>query len=83
MAFGLSIFKVFIFYFSVTHIVHGDVLYTGNDPVNILNFESLESFIWLRPHYNLVQFYNSWCGHCIRFAPTWNEFAESIDGKLL
>ena len=26
----------------------------------------------------LIQFYNSWCGHCIAFAPTFKEFAHNV-----
>ena len=28
----------------------------------------------------LIEFYSSWCGHCIHFAPTWKELAEEVAG---
>ena len=28
----------------------------------------------------VVEFYNSWCGHCIKFAPNWKEFAKEHTG---
>jgi hypothetical protein len=29
----------------------------------------------------LVQFYSSWCGHCIGYAPTWRALAEDVRGE--
>ena len=29
----------------------------------------------------LVEFYNSWCGHCINFAPTYKKVASDFKGK--
>ncbi|XP_074655304.1 sulfhydryl oxidase 2-like [Tubulanus polymorphus] len=30
----------------------------------------------------LVEFYSSWCGHCIRFAPTYKKLAKDVEGWL-
>uniref|UniRef100_A0A8D0MLU0 Sulfhydryl oxidase n=1 Tax=Sus scrofa TaxID=9823 RepID=A0A8D0MLU0_PIG len=29
----------------------------------------------------LVQFYSSWCGHCIGYAPTWRALADDVRGE--
>ena len=29
----------------------------------------------------LVQFYSSWCGHCIGYAPTWRALAADVRGE--
>ena len=28
----------------------------------------------------VIEFYNSWCGHCVRFAPTWKQLSQNIIG---
>ena len=70
----------FVWFFTL---VLGDVLYTDKDSVHILNHKNFGDVVYLKPHCMLVEFYNSWCGHCIRFAPVWKDFAISIDGNLL
>lgn len=37
-------------------------------------FNSSQSTSWL------VEFYNSWCGHCHRFSPVWKQFSLDISG---
>ena len=59
-----------------------DKLYTNIDAVEILNTQNFESSVILKPYAIVVEFYNSWCGHCIRFAPKWKKFAKSIGGKV-
>ena len=67
------------------HSVEGykDGLYsTDTDFVKPLNADTFEaevingrqSVIWI------VEFYNSWCGHCIHFAPTWKQLAQEMKG---
>lgn len=47
------------------------------DSTNFTSFlEHKQKLIWL-------EYYNSWCGHCIRFAPTWKELAKDIVGWSL
>ena len=31
----------------------------------------------------IVEFYSSYCGHCVHFAPTYKEFSEEIYGELI
>lgn len=31
----------------------------------------------------LIEFYSSWCGHCIDFAPTFLKLANDVKGSLL
>lgn len=63
-------------------IVSGRGLYSGFDKFKELNSTNLRltvfnknvSYTWL------IEFYNSWCGHCHRFAPVWKDFATDIYG---
>ena len=29
----------------------------------------------------IIEYYNSWCGHCVRFVPTWKLLANDIKGN--
>ena len=58
-------------------------LYTEDDPLVLLGSGSLKrsvssnsSSAWL------VQFYSSWCGHCIQFSSTWKALAHDVQGGL-
>lgn len=55
-------------------------LYTENDKVHILTKDNFQGMVHDKPHAWLIEFYNSWCGHCRKFAPTWVEFATSVHG---
>lgn len=50
-------------------------LYNATDKVNILNETNFKSSVIGQPHSSLVEFYNSYCGHCKRFAPTYKDVA--------
>lgn len=64
-------------------IVSGHGLYYGFSKLTELggsNFKKVvyneeKSKLWL------VEFYNSWCGHCHRFAPTWKQLSSDVYGK--
>ncbi|XP_052789721.1 sulfhydryl oxidase 2-like [Mya arenaria] len=50
-------------------------LYDNNDKVYVLNHRNFDKNVVGSESVWLVEFYNSWCGHCINFAPKWKEFA--------
>ncbi|XP_066510082.1 sulfhydryl oxidase 2-like [Hoplias malabaricus] len=53
-------------------------LYSEEDPVVILNSESLKQTLFNSSTAWLVQFYSSWCGHCIQYSPTWKALAGDV-----
>ena len=65
-------------------IVSGRGLYNGFDKFLELNSTNLRSTVFSKnvSYTWLIEFYNSWCGHCHRFAPVWKEFATDIYGKI-
>lgn len=56
-------------------------LYLPDDPMLQLNISTFNSSIYGKPKGILVEFYSSWCGHCINFAPLWRTFAKDVEGK--
>lgn len=57
-------------------------LYNASDDVVILNVTNFKTTIYGSSRSWLVEFYNSWCGFCFRFAPTWKAFASDIICKF-
>ncbi|XP_071097045.1 sulfhydryl oxidase 2-like [Haliotis cracherodii] len=57
---------------------HG--LYSPSDDVTILTNENFYDHFLDKENAWLIEFYNSWCGHCINFAPTWKKFATYAKG---
>lgn len=53
-------------------------LYNVSDDVVILNATNFRTTIYGSTKGWLVEFYNSWCGFCYRFAPTWKALASDI-----
>ncbi|XP_033345405.1 sulfhydryl oxidase 1-like [Bombus vosnesenskii] len=53
-------------------------LYNTSDNVVILNVTNFKSSVYEDTKGWLVEFYNSWCGYCLRFAPLWKDFANDI-----
>lgn len=53
-------------------------LYQDAPYVVSMNSESLPHHIYNRPHASYVEFYNSYCGFCKRFAPHWKQFSEEV-----
>ncbi|CAI5776423.1 sulfhydryl oxidase 1 [Podarcis lilfordi] len=53
-------------------------LYTPDDPLVVLSADTLERSIFNSSSAWVVEFYASWCGHCIHFAPTWKALANDI-----
>lgn len=55
-------------------------LYNASDNVIILNVTNFKQSVYGDTKGWLVEFYNSWCGFCFRFAPLWKTFASDIYG---
>ena len=69
---------IFVFLF----IQHTNSLYSVDDHIYILDSNNITDFI-VNQHQDeravqLIQFYNSYCGHCIHFAPTFKDFVKNI-----
>lgn len=61
-----------------------DGLYDVQDndvfPLNNKNFDASvlkgkRDVVWV------IEFYNSWCGHCVSFAPTWKNVSKHFRGR--
>ncbi|XP_067264131.1 sulfhydryl oxidase 2 [Chanodichthys erythropterus] len=53
-------------------------LYTEEDPVVILSSDNLKQTVFNSSSAWLLQFYSSWCGHCIQYSPTWKALAGDV-----
>ncbi|XP_054835709.1 sulfhydryl oxidase 1 [Eublepharis macularius] len=53
-------------------------LYSPSDPMALLGADSLERSVFNSSSAWVVEFYASWCGHCMQFAPTWKELARDV-----
>ncbi|XP_043941680.1 sulfhydryl oxidase 1 [Protopterus annectens] len=53
-------------------------LYSASDHVLVLDADNLERTVLNSSNAWLVQFYVSWCGHCIKFSDTWKSIANDI-----
>ena len=69
--------------FSLTILLaHGD-LYQPDGPVTVVGVDNFHRVIFDASNGWLVVFFAHWCGHCVRFAPYWTNFAEKIKGGWL
>ena len=59
----------------------GSPLYNKDDKILILNTTNFQPSICSSSKAWVVEFYSSWCGHCIHFAPTYKEFAADVFGE--
>ncbi|KAJ8686312.1 hypothetical protein QAD02_022106 [Eretmocerus hayati] len=55
-------------------------LYGADDLVFVLNATNFKSNVFQSDRAWLVEFYNSWCGYCQRFAPIWKSLAKDVHG---
>ncbi|XP_023858539.1 sulfhydryl oxidase 2 [Salvelinus sp. IW2-2015] len=73
LLFKTSIIFVFLFNPSLT-----TRLYSEEDPVVILTSATVKQTLLNSSTAWLVQFYSSWCGHCIQYSPTWKALAGDV-----
>ncbi|XP_069119679.1 sulfhydryl oxidase 2-like [Argopecten irradians] len=72
---SITLFLVFLFF---TPINGG--LYSPSDDVVILTDENFAQNVFSVQNAWIIEFYNSWCGHCKRFAPVWKSIATDVKG---
>ncbi|KAJ6643032.1 Sulfhydryl oxidase 1 [Pseudolycoriella hygida] len=53
--------------------------YGAGDKVVVLSKLNFKDVIFDQEYGSYVEFYNSYCGFCRRFSPTWKELAEDVD----
>jgi len=65
-----------------TSSIDGKVLYSDEDDVISLNVTSFNRTVLGTSNAWLVEFFSSWCGHCVRFAPLYKQLATDIKGTV-
>ena len=56
-------------------------LYSIKDKgITLVNVSNFTQTILQSDHAWMVEFYSSWCGHCIRFAPVYKELGLAVEG---
>ncbi|XP_034162637.2 sulfhydryl oxidase 1 [Pangasianodon hypophthalmus] len=53
-------------------------LYSESDQVAILSPDNVDAVLFNSPSAALLEFYASWCGHCVAFSPVWKKLALDI-----
>uniref|UniRef100_A0A8C9W206 Sulfhydryl oxidase n=1 Tax=Scleropages formosus TaxID=113540 RepID=A0A8C9W206_SCLFO len=64
--------------FCIEKRVRGARLYSEEDPLTILTSDTLKETLRNSSTAWLIQFYSSWCGHCIQYSPTWKALAGDV-----
>ncbi|XP_041050058.1 LIM/homeobox protein Lhx3 isoform X2 [Carcharodon carcharias] len=57
---------------------HAARLYSSQDPVVILEADGAKGLLGNSSAAWVVEFYSSWCGHCVNYAPTWKALARDV-----
>lgn len=58
-------------------------LYSSSDPLTLLRADTVRPTVLGSRSAWAVEFFASWCGHCIAFAPTWKALANDVKGEKL
>ncbi|KAK9970911.1 hypothetical protein ABG768_026814 [Culter alburnus] len=73
-----SFLCAFISFISLSPLITEAGLYTASDQIIILSPENVDSVLFNSSAAHLVEFYATWCGHCVAFSPTWKSLARDI-----
>lgn len=78
MAWRSSKFLIFTWLIILFKFSKGDSLYAPGDNVLELDALNFNSSVYNQPRAFFIEFYSSWCGHCIHYKPKWVEFATFV-----
>lgn len=59
-------------------LIEGQGLYLSDDDVDILTVHNFDRKLYGQNNAQIIEFYNSWCGFCQRFAPSWKALATDL-----
>ncbi|XP_076841557.1 sulfhydryl oxidase 1 [Brachyhypopomus gauderio] len=54
------------------------VLYTGSDQISIITPHNVDWVVFNSTSAVVMEFYATWCGHCVAFSPAWKELARDV-----
>uniref|UniRef100_UPI00398EE230 sulfhydryl oxidase 2 n=1 Tax=Pristiophorus japonicus TaxID=55135 RepID=UPI00398EE230 len=57
---------------------HAARLYSSQDPLVILEAGAAGALLANSSNAWVLEFYSSWCGHCVSYAPTWRALARDV-----
>ncbi|XP_038638251.1 LIM/homeobox protein Lhx3 isoform X1 [Scyliorhinus canicula] len=57
---------------------HAARLYSSQDSVAVLEMDGARGLLLNSSSAWVVEFYSSWCGHCVSYAPTWKALARDV-----
>ena len=57
-------------------------LYDKTGDVVVLSDANFAAKVYNADRAWVVEFYNTWCGHCVKFAPKWKQFAMELKGTF-
>ncbi|VDO92195.1 unnamed protein product, partial [Heligmosomoides polygyrus] len=69
---------VIVYFVSCLQFANADSLYDANDPILELDVDTFNGAVYNSEKAHFVEFYSSWCGACIAYAPTFKEFARDL-----
>ncbi|KAK4314016.1 hypothetical protein Pmani_014679 [Petrolisthes manimaculis] len=78
MEVGRALFTLLCLNFTPCFLLTSASLYNNSDTVVILDVTNFTSIVHNTENAWIIEFYNSWCGHCISFAPIWKEFGKDV-----
>lgn len=72
---------LFLLCFTLLFALNSGSLYNSTDEVVILDHGNFSSTVHGTDTAWVVEFYNTWCGHCVQFAPIWKQFGKDVKGE--
>lgn len=64
-------------------LIAGNGLYDKEDKIVVFNATNIKNEVYGTNNAWLVEFYNSYCGHCLKYAPIWKSLAANLYGELI